>query len=367
MRVSAAIGVLALVACGGARVVEPTPPPAPSASSVVAPAPELTSDPIPAEAVDAGAPDAVPDDELAVPAPAAPERPSVAVVALPDGDVRVAGPLTEHARAHAINLVRRDHHARALIADAIQVSAPDGSSRAWVLYAYSLWEACVYADGGESTRERRQACSERIAETGYGEQSSALRACNAYGLLRMDFAPPDAAGEVHGDVGSHDIFLDEHGCQLETLHELALRDADLDGHAEIVVDVQFTWPDFFVRGSGGVNPDAHHRSWHVLREEDLSVEAEITRWSYIVSANEGYPFETNASYATFALRDETGDGRPDLVVDGFAYTAPCAVDADGAPTTPTGDARRCEPHDRYHRVWRYARGRDRWVDPAASH
>ena len=352
------------------RIVVPTPPSPGSTrdpdgrDAAVAEAPAVgpgsEESPSPPSELDAGP--AEPDADVSA-ADAAVPPPSIAQAELPSRDTRVVVPLTEHVRNHIRNVARREHHARARIVDGVYLRATDGSSRALVVYEFSRWESCVYGGGGDAAA--RESCLYADAFSVESPRPE-LRECNALVAMRIDFAPPAAsAAEATGDVGYVVRELDAHGCQLGALHELALRDVDVDGHAELVIDATRTWPDYQGRGEIARIDDAQRRTWQVLREDDLAPEIEITRWDVVLSANEGYTEDmTNASTTRFELRDVNGDRHPDIVMEHASYSlnGDCGLDADHWPDPEwrSPDGWGCHVSVAHH-LARYSRGEDAWA------
>lgn len=350
--------LLGLAACGGAvrhETTAATPTVEPDAS--VAPAPSSSEvaaapDPEDADSGDAGL--SASDDAPPVEPPSV--APSVARAELVPGDARVVAPLHEHARVHLGNVLRTAHHARTTLVDALFLVAPDGTSRVYALYAFSLWEACVVEHGGGP--DARHACIDTLDEELDVPTGQAGRTCEGHGLARMDFPAPAAGAS---DPAGHTDFVDldlPRACRLETTHELALRDVDLDGRTELVVDVTLARPDYHYRGSSERTTDTEERWWLVLREDDMQEQGRVLRYRY---DDDDDPTWSGSSASRLALRDTDGDGRADLVVDTIRFPghdAPCPVDATGDWTPP------CPAGEPEHEVRRFSRAHDVWAEAA---
>lgn len=254
------------------------------------------------------------------PGAADPESPTLAPLA---GVTPSEAALSEKMQRRLRSKLREQHDARTQLASSIALPQPDGGVVVLALYEYSQYEACVGKSDGSP--EARKACAN---PTDDNERVLAdLRKCTGRGLVRAHFGPPPKSQPAYGGELTVEATrpLEKGGCTIGTLRRFALEDADADGQPELALDVVGKTPETEYRSETQYDVFTRTVGWYRTDLSPQFEEEELCEW-YRESLEEG----RESTARRIELRDTTGDGRPDLVVDEVSYENDGDCDLDEA-------------------------------------
>lgn len=214
-----------------------------------------------------------------------------------------------------VSTLRQAHGAMPRVLRSTHQTQPDGGEKLFLAYEYSEFEACV--SRAASREEGRVACRDSLGTEG----CTAFRAA----FVTVAATPARRAVGTGGDIAVVFDVEARPGCRTQAVVDLAHRDLDGDGRAELLVDVIGTHIERGFRS--GMAYERRRRALTILDEagrEQLSTR--LGEW--------GVTDDETATYsaaARWAFRDTNADRRADVVMDRFEYE-----EMGGCPDTPLG-------------------------------
>jgi hypothetical protein len=235
------------------------------------------------------------------------------------------------------------HKAKARIRGSLAHETLAGVPVGFAVYEVTLFDACV-GKATDPKAAKRECRAELRGDEEQGEPSQLL--CTEQYVVRVSSFAPLEIGAPEGVTK---------GCSLK-VQKIAAHDYDGDGEDEVLIDAIGTTstPEYRTAGE-----DAFMRLFRVMRLDgttQLSIDVE---WQYSEGISRG-------EAQRFAVRDEQGKGRLDLIVSYLDFTlndepaTPWILwPTPGPDGLPEGD----ELGAVHTEMWPYDAAKDEWVKP----